>query len=200
MNKLFILPFVLCLFIVTSCGKKEDTSVKKEVNVPVYKDGIKIAYYIQDSLKTKYHYYSTLDSIVKNKQLSFQRELEKRQTSLQNYINDNDAKANKGLLSAFDIQKVQEEIQRRQQNLYQYQQNEGAKIENETNDHLEVLTNRIDDAAKQFCKEKNIDVLMMQGLGSGLTYISEDMDVTDAFTDFLNEYQRKLDEGISKKK
>lgn len=201
MKKLSFVLFVLTIGL-TACKSKENKHEQADTShVPVVKtDGLKIAYYVQDSLKAGYTYYAQLDSSVKKKQLAFQKELQKKQSALQNYAAANEDKANKGLLSAFDIQKVQEEIQRKQQDLYQYQETEGARLEQETAEHLEVLSKRIDDASKKFCQENGIDILMMQGVGSGLTYITEKMDVTKAFVEYLNKYQQDLDKGISGKK
>ncbi len=194
-----LLSIVSILFM--SCNQKLKAEDVNTNNVPVVNtDGLKIAYYVQDSLKTGYKYYTELDSIVKIKQLNFQKELQKRESALQNYAAANEEKANSGLLSAFDIQKVQEEIQRRQQSYMQYQETEGAKLDQETGQHLEVLSNRINDAAKKFCKENNIDILLMQGMGAGLTYITEKMDVTKAFVQYLNKYQEQLDKEIGTKK
>lgn len=202
MKKLIILIPFLALSLVACNSKKEQKAAKNLAeNVPVSNmKGLKIAYYIQDSLKTGYKYYAHIDSTVKVKQLAFQRELEKRQAALQNYAASNQEKYEKGLLSAFDVQKVQEEAQRRQDAFLQYQQTEGQKIDQQTQDYLNVLTNRIDDAAKKYCKEKGINILMMHGSGSGLTYIDSTMDVTDDFINYLNEYQAELDKSIGKGK
>ena len=200
MKKLTLLLSIVSILLI-SCKQKQKTEDLNTDNVPVVAtDGIKIAYYVQDSLKSGYKYYTELDSIVKIKQLNFQKELQKRESALQNYAAANEEKANSGLLSAFDIQKVQEEIQRRQQSYMQYQETEGAKLDQETGQHLEVLSNRINDAAKKFCKENNIDILLMQGMGAGVTYITEKMDVTKAFVQYLNKYQEQLDKEIGTKK
>ncbi|HRO77080.1 MAG TPA: OmpH family outer membrane protein, partial [Crocinitomicaceae bacterium] len=90
--------------------------------------------------------------------------------------------------------------QRRQQEYMRFQETEAAKLENETTQHLEVLSNRINDAAEKFSKENGIDILMMQGMGSGLTYITSKMDVTQAFIAYLNKYQAQLDKEIGTKK
>lgn len=200
MKKLTLLLSITS-FLLISCTQKQKTAEASTDNVPVVNtDGMKIAYYVQDSLKSGYSYYAELDSIVKIKQLNYQKELQKRESALQNYAAANEEKASAGLLSAFDIQKVQEEIQRRQQSYMQYQETEGARLEQETGQHLEVLSNRISDAAKKFCKENNIDILLMQGMGAGVTYISEKMDVTNAFVQYLNKYQAQLDKEIGNKK
>lgn len=176
--------------------KNKDTKPEVKTEVPTIKTGLKIAYYNMDSLKTGYSYYAHIDSSVTAKQLAFQKELQKRQMNLQSYADVNGQKADKGLLSAFEIQKVQEEIQRRQQSLYEYQQVEGDKIDRMSAEQIEVLSNRIHDAAEKYCKEKKIDMLMMQAVGSGITYIDSSMNVTDDFIDYLNQYQKNLEKGL----
>lgn len=196
----FIIP-VLTILLVSCASKDKVKTENTTANVPVVRtEGLKIAYYYQDSLKTGYTYYGEIDSSVKAQQLNFQKELQKRESSLRSFIASNEEKANKGLLSGFDIQKVQEEAQRRQQAYLQFQETEGMKLEKETSEHLEVLTNRINDAAKKFSQENGIDILLMHGLGSGLTYVNDQMDVTKAFMDYLNKYQEELDKEIGKKK
>lgn len=200
MKRLTVLfPVIALLLMACNGGKEKNKPGATTENVPIVRtEGLKIAYYIQDSLKTGYKYYAELDSTVKIKQLAFQKELQKRESALRNYIAANEEKANSGLLSAFDIQKVQEEAQKRQQAYMQYQESEGMKLEQETTQHLEVLSNRINDAAKKFSKENGIDILMMHGMGSGLTYITEEMNVTQAFIEYLNKYQAELDKSIGK--
>jgi len=200
MKKLTVLfPVIALLLVACNGGKEKNKSGATTENVPIVRtEGLKIAYYIQDSLKTGYKYYAELDSTVKVKQLAFQKELQKRESALRSYIAANEEKANSGLLSAFDIQKVQEEAQKRQQAYLQYQESEGMKLDQETTQHLEVLSNRINDAAKKFSKENGIDILMMHGMGSGLTYITEEMNVTQAFIEYLNKYQAELDKSIGK--
>lgn len=199
MKKIVFICLVATSISLVSCKGKSNKNEAKtdvELNVPTVKTGLKIAYYDMDSLKTGYHYYAEIDSVVTAKQLAFQKELQKRQMSLQNYADVNGEKADKGLLSAFEIQKVQEELQRRQQALYEYQQIEGDKIDRMSGEQIEVLSNRIHDAAEKYCKENGIDMLMMQGVGSGITYIDKSMDATTSFIDYLNKYQEELTKDL----
>ena len=74
-------------------GKEESTKAEKK-NVEARAMGdLKIAFYNQDSLKLHFDYYREQDSIVTKKQLSFQNEVERRTSELQNYLISNDEKA-----------------------------------------------------------------------------------------------------------
>ena len=181
-----------------SCGGKDKKIENTTPNVPVIKNGLKIAYYNQDSLKVGFHFYSKNDSLVTKKQLRFQAELEKRQKALQDFLVLNDERAKSGQLSGFELQNIQQEAQRREQGLYQYQQTEGAKIENETAELLDVISKKIEAAGKDFCKKNNIDLLLIQGAGGQLNYINPSMEVTKEFVNFINQYQEGIEKDLGK--
>ncbi|MGV3631620.1 MAG: OmpH family outer membrane protein [Bacteroidota bacterium] len=198
----FILLTVVLAAAVASCGEKAKEKENTTPDVPVIKNGLKIAYYVQDSLKTQFDYYREQDSITKVKQTKFQGELEKRQRSLQQYIMKNDERAKSGQLSAYEIQSIQQEAQRREQELYQFQQTQGTKIEEETVEILEVLTKRIEAAGKKYCEKHKIDVLLIHGPGGQINFINSSMDVTKEFIAYLNQHQAEIeaDLGTDKKK
>lgn len=186
--------------VLAACGQKETEKENTTPDVPVIKNGLKIAYYVQDSLKNGFDYYREQDSITKVKQTKFQKELEKRQRSLQQYIVKNDERAKSGQLSAYEIQSIQQEAQRREQELYQYQQTQGVKIEEETVEILEVLTKRIEAAGKKYCEKHKIDVLLIHGAGGQINFINSSMDVTKEFIAYLNQHQSEIESDLGKDK
>jgi Skp family chaperone for outer membrane proteins len=186
--------------VLSDCGQKETEKENTTPDVPVIKNGLKIAYYVQDSLKNGFDYYREQDSITKVKQTKFQKELEKRQRSLQQYIVKNDERAKSGQLSAYEIQSIQQEAQRREQELYQYQQTQGVKIEEETVEILEVLTKRIEAAGKKYCEKHKIDVLLIHGAGGQINFINSSMDVTKEFIAYLNQHQSEIESDLGKDK
>lgn len=167
-------------------------------NVPVIKNSIKIAYYTQDSLKSGFDYYREMDSVTKIKQTRFQAELEKKQKALQEYVYKNEERAKSGQLSAFEIQTIQQEAQRKEQELYQYQQNQGTKLEEETVEILDVLSKRVEAAGKDYCKKHNIDVLLIHGAGGQINFINSKMDVTKEFVAYLNQHQAEIEADLGK--
>lgn len=182
---------------IAACGGKE--KVDTTANVPTIKNGLKIAYYVQDSLKTGFKYYSEMDSVTKVKQTKFQAELQKRQMSLQKYVMDNENLAKGGLLSDQQIASVQQEAQRREQALYQYQQTEGARLEEETVKILDVLTKRVEAAGKKYCEDNKIDLLLIHGAGGQINYVNTSMNVTKEFITYLNQTQEDIDSTVEGK-
>lgn len=182
---------------IAACGGKEKADTT--ANVPTIKNGLKIAYYVQDSLKTGFSYYSEMDSVTKVKQTKFQAELQKRQMALQKYVMENENLAKGGLLSDQQIASVQQEAQRREQALYQYQQTEGTRLEEETVKILDVLTKRVEAAGKKYCEDNKIDLLLIHGAGGQINYVNTSMNVTKEFIAYLNQTQEDIDSTVEGK-
>ena len=71
-----VLAVVALSALVFSCGekKKEDKDTTPKVGA-VNSNGLKIAFYSQDSLATSFDYYVEMDSLMKKKQINFQTEI-----------------------------------------------------------------------------------------------------------------------------
>lgn len=202
MMKLAKLATVLALSIlVFSCGDKKKVEKDTTPNVnAVNADGLKIAFYSQDSLATGFRYYMEMDSLMKAKQTVFQNELQKRNQALQNYVATNEQRAKSGSLSGFELQSIQEEAQRKQQSLMQYQENEGVKLERETGELLNVIGKKIEEAARKYSEKHGIDMLIMHGAGGQFVYVTPKMDVTTEFIEYLNQHQAEIESDMGTKK
>ena len=159
-------------------------------------NGFKIAYYNNDSIKEYFNYYKREDSLVTRKQKIFQAEIDKKSSELQNFVKQKEQEARSGLLSQNEIATVQQKAQQMESNIMQYQQTEGAKLEAETEKKLEDISNKIEVLGKKYCEKYKIDILFMHGKGGQLNYISEKMDVTNEFIQFLNENQEKIEKDL----
>ena len=151
-------------------------------------NGFKIAYYNNDSIKEYFDYYKREDSLVTKKQKIFQAEIDKKSSELQNFVKQKEQEARSGLLSQNEISLVQQKAQQMESNIMQYQQTEGAKLED--------ISNKIEVLGKKYCEKYKIDILFMHGKGGQLNYISEKMDVTKEFIQFLNENQEKIEKDL----
>ncbi len=188
------------VMVIGACGgDKTEGTPKEKKNVEARKMGdLKIAFYNQDSLKVHFEYYREQDSLVTKKQLSFQNEVQRRTTELQNYLISNDEKARNGLLSQNEIMQVQQAAQQKEATLMQFQQTEGAKIEEEVYNKLESIGNKIENFAKKYCEENGIDILLIYAKGGQINFINDAMDVTEDFTTYLNDQQAALEAEIAK--
>ena len=188
--------FSLVLLLV-ACGEKDKTKSDSKPKIEARNlDGLKIAYYSNDSIKEYFEYYKREDAAVTKKQKAFQAEIDKRTTELQNYVQRKDQEARSGLLSQNEIGMAQQKAQQMESNIMQYQQTEGAKLEAETVKKLEGISNKIEVLGKKYCEIHQIDILLMHGKGGQLNYISETMDVTKEFIQFLNENQKEIEKDL----
>ena len=185
------------VILLVACGEKDKTKSDSKPKIEARKlDGLKIAYYSNDSIKEYFEYYKREDAAVTKKQKTFQAEIDKRTTELQNYVQRKDQEARSGLLSQNEIGMAQQKAQQMESNIMQYQQTEGAKLEDETVKKLEEISNKIEVLGKKYCEIHQIDILLMHGKGGQLNYISETMDVTKEFIQFLNENQKEIEKDL----
>ena len=193
----FIFSF-LFLVVLGSCGtepKKVKKNTEPKVKIRDTK-GLKIAFYSNDSIKEKFEYYKREDAAVTKKQKSFQAELERRSKEYDSYVQRKDQEARSGLLSENEIMLAQQKAQQMQASIMQYQQTQGAKIEEETVKRLESISKKIEVLGKKYCEMHGIDILLIHGEGGQLNYINPSMDVTTEFINFLNENQEEIEKDL----
>jgi Skp family chaperone for outer membrane proteins len=199
--------FVYLIFTVTviagftsckSSTKKEEQPIPPTVEKRDL-GGLKIAYYHSDSLKEQFTYFKNQEAIVTKKQKAFQQEVERRTKEYQNFIVRNNEKLQSGMLSQNEQMQIQQQAQRLEADLMQYQQAQGAKLEEETLKKLEAISKKIEAFGKRFCEENKIDILLIHGPGGQVNYISPAMDVTRSFTSYLNAHQSEIEADIQKK-
>jgi Skp family chaperone for outer membrane proteins len=131
--------------------------------------------------------FDKIEQLSMKKQQTIQAQLINKERDLQNYINTNEQLVQQKQLSDLQIQEAQMEVQRRNQELYQMQQTQGAKLESETVNLLNMLGKKIEDAGKKYCEEHKIDILLVKSPGSQYNYINPSMNVTKEFIAFLNQ-------------
>lgn len=195
--KLFVCAAILWLAV--ACNSDQNTVKKPDTKPTVitrYDNNLVIAFYYQDSLKERFLYYKREDQFVTKKQKAFESEIQKRSKELEDYVRRNDEKARNGLLSQNEIVQIQQKAQSMEQQLVQYQQTEGARLEQESLKKIEQITKKIEVLGKAYCEKNNIDVLMIHGAGGQINYIDSKMNVTTDFIRFLNENQASIEKDL----
>lgn len=198
MKLLIISASIFGILLFTSCGEKpapkKDTTPKVAVRSL---GGLKIAYYSNDSIKANFAYFVKEEGIIKKKQKAFESEVERRTKAYEAFITKKDAEARGGLLSQNEIAQVQQRAQEMQNQIMQFQQTEGAKIEELAMKSLETVNKKIEALGKKYCEKHQIDILLMHGDGGQINYINGRMDVTTEFVNFLNENQAQIEKDLN---
>ena len=190
---------ILCSFLLSISCTAESKKVSNVPKVVPYDlKGMKIVYYSNDSIKENFLFYKQQDAIVTKKQQNFQAELQRRSNEFQEYVQRNSEKEKSGLLSSNEVVQIQQKAQQMEQVILQYQQEQGAKIEEETMKKLEEISKKIEVLGKKFCELNNIDIMLIYGEGGQINYIKPTMDVTKEFIAFLNENQVSIEKDLKK--
>jgi len=196
--KMLLLMSLLVLSVACSSDTKDS---KKETTSPTvitrYDNNLVIAFYYQDSLKEGFSFYKREDQAVTRKQKTFEAELKRRSQALEDYVRRNDEKARNGLLSQNEIAQIQQKAQAMEQELMQYQQTEGARLEQESVKKIEEITKKIEVLGKAYCEKNHIDILLIHGPGGQLNFIKNSMNVTTDFIQFLNENQASIEKDLN---
>lgn len=195
--RIFVL--FLCACFLFACSNNENSAKKSTPNPTIinkYKNDLVIAFYHQDSLKEHFDYYKKEDQAVSKKQRTFEAEIQRRSKELEAYIRRNDEKARNGLLSQNEIAQIQQKAQTMEQQLMQYQQTEGARLEQESLKKIEAITKKIEVLGKLYCEKNNIDILLIHGNGGQINFINNKMNVTSDFIRYLNENQATIEKDL----
>ncbi|MBM3424920.1 MAG: OmpH family outer membrane protein [Bacteroidetes bacterium] len=191
-----ILLLVLLTLACSTNNIKEKKADTKPTVISRYDNHLVVAFYYQDSLKEGFTFYKREDKLVTQKQKSFEAELQKRTKELEDYIRRNDDKARNGLLSQNEIVQIQQKAQSMEQQIIQYQQSEGARLEQESMKKIEAITKKIEVLGKAYCEKNNIDILLIHGVGGQLNFINAKMNVTADFIRYLNENQASIEKDL----
>lgn len=176
-----------------STASSESTGSSYNTNPSTNTSGsqnIRIAYYSLDTLKLNFKYYTDQDKIVSQKQLQFQREIERRTSALQSFVQQKEQEAAKGALSENQLLEIQQQIQKKQQAILQYEQSQAAQIEKEMALQLEKIDRKIELVGKRFSELNQIDILISSGRGGQFNYIHPRYNVTQEFIQFLNDNEK----------
>ena len=196
MNKIFFFAVVL---LIMSCGdsKEKQKVIEKQVNL-VSQDSSDfiIAFYYNDSIKTGFDYYRKIEANLNSRQVSYQSQIQSKTQKYQNYVTKKQKDIQAGLLSENEMMQVQQKAAEMEQDIVQYQQREGARLEEDMLKNLESINKKLEAFGKLFSENHGIDILMGYSSGQQINYISPQMNVTSSFIDFLNNEQKKLEEDL----
>src|SRR5690554_4668253 len=158
--------------------------------------GVNIAYYNQDSIATQFRFYREIDSILREKELNFQKELEAKYRSYQAYEAGIQKKMENNEITGYQIEEIQQTAMQKQQSIQQFEQQRGAALQKESMEYQTALMSKIAEAGKEFSDKKNIDLLFFYQKGGQITFINNAYDVTEEFIQFLNKREDELMSGF----
>jgi Skp family chaperone for outer membrane proteins len=196
MNKLFFLAIFL---IFGSCGDNDvkEKIIEKQVAL-VSKDstGFIMSFYHTDSIQSNFNYYLKVKTELEQKESYYNSNLESKRSKMQNFLSKKEKEMAAQLLSENEIAQVKSKLQKMNEELIQFEQSEGIKLQQEMLIVTQQVNKKIEAFGKMFSEQNNIDVLLSFIPGQQINYINPNMDVSSAFVDFLNAEQKKLEKDL----
>ncbi len=186
-GKLFLIAGIALATVVSCDGTKKNGRASKASGNTENDGSTVIAYYDQEKLSEKYAYYREQDSIMRTKQMEFQQQLAAKQSEIEQYYNEYARRAKNNELSPLMDQQYQQNLQQRQQQMMNFQQTKGARLEQDALTISAEIHDKVEKAAKKFCEENGYDMLISKQVTGQVMYINPSMDVTSEFVDFLND-------------
>ncbi|MEN9699096.1 MAG: hypothetical protein RLZZ301_294 [Bacteroidota bacterium] len=193
-----LLLLSISILLLSNCTEPRKPKKNTVPNVAVRKiDGLKIAYYSNDSIKKYFAFFKREEAAAEKQQKRFEAEIDRRSKAYEDFIVRKDQEARSGLLSSNEIAMVQQKAQQMQNEIMQFQQKEGARIEKETLKSLEVINKKVETWGKKYSEKHHIDLLLIQEKGGQINFIDPSMDVTQEFINYLNENQEKIEKELN---
>lgn len=186
-------------FLITSCNNNPTSADATDDTVSISKrmsndsvSGVVIAYYIQDSISKGFNFYRKIDSILKSKEKEFEISLRGKYEGYQKFEETVRKKMEAGEITGFQLDELQREAVAKQESIANYERQRGGELQQESVEYTTVLMNKISEAGREFSEENGIDLLFFYQKGGQITYISDAMDVTQQFINYLNKREDEL--------
>jgi outer membrane protein len=196
MNKLLFLAILLIFSSCTDNDVKEKIIERQVALVSKDSTGFIMSFYHTDSIQSNFNYYLKVKTELEQKESYYNSNLESKRSKMQNYLSKKEKEMAAQLLSENEIAQVQSKLQKMNEELIQFEQSEGIKLQQEVLIVTQQVNKKIEAFGKMFSEQNNIDVLLSFIPGQQINYINPDMDVSSAFVDFLNAEQKKLEKDL----
>lgn len=176
-------------------GSTSSSSDSTAVSSANYSGGI--AYIQMDSLLNGYGMYIDLSDVLSTKGKQIEAELTSKGRSLEREVREYQEKAEKGLVTRYQAQTIEEGLQKKQQQVVEYRDKSMGEMQQEQ----VVMLNSISDEVMKYLKEYNASKgysMILQTSGSNPILLADPaMDITQEILVELN--KRYLDSKATKK-
>lgn len=147
---------------------------------------LKVAVINNDSLFVYYKYYEATMKDLNTKREKAQKQLQTRASKLQNEMISAEKRARAGLMSKNDMQRTQQDLAQKQQDLQVYEQTLTAGLVEEEQVKNQELLDQIKEYIEEYNQEKGYDLIINYVQGGTVWYASEAIDITKDIVDGLN--------------
>lgn len=163
--------------------KKKTTEASATAEAP------KIVYVNGDSLLNKYAVFQADLKALETRSKGMESTLASRGRSLQQELIAAEQKAQSGQWAPAQIQKEQQRLMQKQQNLVAQQESMSKQLLDERQKLQENLEKRVKELLTAIRKEKGYDFILNYGPGTGVLMVNDSLDITKVVLEKLNAKQ-----------
>lgn len=149
------------------------------------KKGLKIAYINSDTLLKHYDFFKEAAERLDKRREKLEAEFANRARGYQTEVSN--FQRNAQSMTIGQARATEEELMKKQQNLYQYQENLTQQLMKEEAEVNEELYENISRFLKEYGKQNNLEVVLTYQKGSGVLYANDSLDITYNVITGLNE-------------
>lgn len=162
---------------------------KKKTEITVKEDTPKIVYVNGDSLLNKFTAFQDELKALETRSKGMESTLAGRGRSLQQELIAAEQKAQSGQWAPAQIQKEQQRLMQKQQNLVAQQESMSKQLLDERQKLQENLEKRVKELLTAIRKEKGYDFILNYGPGTGVLMVNDSLDITKVVLEKLNAKQ-----------
>ncbi len=147
----------------------------------------RIAYVNIDSLLTYYRFYDAISKDFRDKRIKQEKQLQTRSRKLEEEVGNAQKRAQAGLMSQNEIQKTQQDLAYKEQELMAYQRSLQEGLYAEEQNLNRQLNEKVIDYLKSYNKDDRFDLIFSYGSGSPIMLATDALDITQAILKGLND-------------
>ena len=181
-NGLIIVVIVAAL---VSCGGEEISSGGASI------DGLKIAYYVQDSISTNLQYFMASQDEITALEKGLNGKLGAFQAEYQRLGGEYQSKMAQGLLSPNGQKFYENKIRKIELDITSLQETEGADLQDRAMKFQESFLEKLESAAKEYAEKNGINLFLSKEKIGVVLYADSSMDVTMNFIKFMNDAEKE---------
>ncbi len=187
-----ILIIAVAILYVLHFSNKAETVAEKEAKV-VDLDDLAIAYVNTDSVLQNYDFFKELSDEFEAKQKKAETNLQNRANGLQQeFVNFQNTAGN---MTRNQAMAVQEDLQKKELNLRQYEQTLRQELMQEEAKMTDQLYTKLTDYLKDYGTDNQLQLVLTYTRGSGVLFASDSLDITNEVINGLNqEHKLKITE------
>jgi Skp family chaperone for outer membrane proteins len=191
MKKLLFIG-AIAVFLVACKSEKKNDKTQPVVNTQAstIEGGVKIAYYVLDSVAETFEAYKKEMEAFEKEGLQLQNQLAVIQKEYENVYGRYEAGMRQQTLTPNEIANYEQRLGGLQQKMAEFQNTKMAAYQQKQMAATEAIQNKITKYSADFSKENGIDLFLVSGTGSQVAYGNPSLDLTVKFVAYMNDQEK----------